>query len=562
MKCFSVFLLFFILFFFVGLAEADTHTVEGKTDKDIQKTFNKAGSGDTIIFPEGDYPINNVVVSKKDLKIKGEGTVIFHINTGSSPGLIFSGSAVTKTHVSSDANIDSSEIQIPDASKVKKGDLVKIWKNVKWCPKDYAKQLTGEMYKVKSVSGDTITLNEPLIRGYSSGSDVEVYRPAKIMIDNIQVQNVDKKGKVEGIRLQYCADSQITNCVFRDNGRASLQLKCCWNSVIENNEIYNSVRPGNGYGVSIYDGSAYITVKNNYIKNCRHCIMSGASSEYNSLNRDITITKNVLIGGNGQDFFVIDSHEMTINYVVTDNEIYVTGRWAAFQDGTLESVFIDNIIYVEEGRSKAYSNGEYRKRGHVSGGTHIRDNVIKIWKKTPKSTVDHSSKSNDDIDQEEDEKEENTENTKQEPEKTKVNHVFNFGFSFPLIETDLGASAIVEYNNVSYDPHSLIEVTGDDLKLIKVEYNGNVTRHFIEKDIWTGDIQHVGSDLYLPGHFKADSLKITVYSDEGYQTVSDIEIKERKLSGATSINPDLFIFIAILAISGISIARNLRRIFP
>lgn len=136
------------------------------------------------------------------------------------------------------------------------------------------------------------------------------------------------------------------------------------------------------------------------------------------------------------------------------------------------------------------------------------------------------------------------------------------GFSFPMIETDLGASATVIYNNMSFDPHSLIEVEGDNLKLIKFEYAGNTTRYFIEKGIWAGDIGHIGSELYIPGNFRKDSLKITVYSEEGYQKVTDIKILDRKLSTASTINPDLFVFISVLAVIGISISRNIRRIFP
>ena len=137
----------------------------------------------------------------------------------------------------------------------------------------------------------------------------------------------------------------------------------------------------------------------------------------------------------------------------------------------------------------------------------------------------------------------------------------DYALSYPLVALDLGASSTVIFNNMSYAPHSLIEVSGEDLQLVKYEYRGDVVRHFIERDLWIGDLQHIGHDLYIPGQFEADALKITVYSEEGYQAVSDIQVIERKLSGAASINPDMFIFISILAVLGISISRNLRRIF-
>jgi parallel beta-helix repeat protein len=132
-------------------------------------------------------------------------------------------------------------------------------------------------------------------------------------------------------------------------------------------------------------------------------------------------------------------------------------------------------------------------------------------------------------------------------------------FQYPAIQQDFGASAQVTYHNNSIQPHSLVEVQGEDLKVIKYEYAGKVAKHFIERDIWTGEISHVGNELYLPGNFQADKLKITCYGDSGFQNVENIEVEEVKLASA-SINPDLFIFLAVLAVLGITTLRNLRRI--
>lgn len=340
----------------------------------IQAALDNSKSGDTITIREGDYYITKRISQKgKSLNIIGEGEVILHPQLAEgNNNICFYGSEVTTQSLSTDAQKGSSQVVLSDASKIKKGDLIKIWKNVKWCPSDYPEQTTGELYKVESVSGNTVTLNEPLLRDYSLSDTVhaEIYRPIEMHIKNIEIQNVNAAGVYEGLKLINCKDSSVTDCKFKDNGRASLRIDACFNVDIKDNEIYNSIHEGNGYGISISDASAFVNIENNHIENCRHCIMSG-TGDFKALNRDIVISNNVLKGGNIDSSHVIDSHPMTIDYTVTKNKIYPypNSRWVAFYDGTLQSEFSENEVYG--------GYGAISRRGNVDDGVHeIKDNYI------------------------------------------------------------------------------------------------------------------------------------------------------------------------------------------
>ena len=87
---------------------------------------------------------------------------------------------------------------LTDASQVRQNDLIKIWKNVQWCPlpvaDNYPDQMTGEMYAVKSVNGNVVTLNQPLLRDYrlSESVQVEVYRPIQMHIKNIRIEDTGR----------------------------------------------------------------------------------------------------------------------------------------------------------------------------------------------------------------------------------------------------------------------------------------------------------------------------------------------------------------------------------
>ncbi len=360
----------------------------------IQAALDNSKSGDTITIRGGDYYITKGIYQKnKSLNIIGEGKVTLHIQTSEREfnDIYFGGSLITSKNLSANANKGSSQVVLTDASQVRQNDLIKIWKNVQWCPLDfpdnYPDQMTGEMYAVKSVNGNVITLNQPLLRDYSLSEtvQVEVYRPIQMHIKNIRIQDTGATMFHHGLAMQYCKDSSVTDSWFNNSGFGAICLYSCFNVSVKNNEIYNSLRPGSGYGVDVSSGSAFVNIDHNHIENCRHAI-TGNSAELKSLNRDVFIADNTLIGANITGSNVVDAHADTINFVVTRNKIYpqiTSGTlyyyafldyryiqelpyYYAFSDGTQQSIFSNNEVFG--------GYGGIFKRGGVSDGVHIYEN--------------------------------------------------------------------------------------------------------------------------------------------------------------------------------------------
>ncbi len=185
--------------------------------------------------------------------------------------------------------------------------------------------------------------------------------------------------------MQYCKDSSVTNSWFNNSGFGALCLYSCFNVSVNNNEMYNSLLPGSGYGVNVASGSAFVNIDHNHIENCRHAI-TGNSAELKSLNRDVFIADNTLIGANITGSNVVDAHADTINFVVTRNKIYPQissdtpyyyafadyrrtqdlPYYFAFSDGTQQSIFSNNEIFG--------GFGGIFKRGGVNNGVHIYEN--------------------------------------------------------------------------------------------------------------------------------------------------------------------------------------------
>ncbi len=360
----------------------------------IQAALDNSKSGDTITIRGGDYYVTKGIYQKnKSLNITGEGKVTLHIKTPEKEynEVYFGGSLIASKTLSTNANKGSSQVVLTDASQVRQNDLIKIWKNAQWCPLDYPDnypdQMTGEVYAVKSVKGNVVTLNQPLLRDYSLSEtvQVEVYRPIQMHIKNIRIQDTGETMLHHGLVMQYCKDSSVTDSWFNNSGFGAICLYSCFNVSVNNNEIYNSLRPNCGYGVDVSSGSAFVNIEHNHIENCRHAITSN-SAELKSLNRDVFIADNTLIGAKIVGSNVVDAHADTINFVVTRNKIYPQispdtlyyyaffdyryiqelPYYFAFSDGTQQSIFSNNEVFG--------GYGGIFKRGAVTDGVHIYEN--------------------------------------------------------------------------------------------------------------------------------------------------------------------------------------------
>ena len=140
-----------------------------------------------------------------------------------------------------------------------------------------------------------------------------------------------------------------------------------------------------------------------------------------------------------------------------------------------------------------------------------------------------------------------------------------YTFQYPDKDTTIDASAeVIEYNN-TYNPHSLVYVTGEGLTGVKYEYGNNSTTHYLSineerADMWEGELQHTGNAVYLEGKLDQSQLKITAFNPSGYNTISKINVTEEKDNSNQVLNPKLWSFLGVLLILGVSSYRNLRRI--
>lgn len=464
--------------------------------------------------------------------------------------LFLTGIAEAGTYVSLTPEVGhSNHVQITDA--LKNYDTVYLEAGVY--------EVSG---KITINSGNTLTGDERAIIRVWSGSSLWFIRNTGIITgngcSNIEISNIQIDGNCDLLPESFSGyffpgDSGVHNT------EKAIVISGSTSNFIKNINI-NNVKISDCFSDGIRVAYAdNVFVIDNFISNCQHegvyfvCVRGGLIQN----NMIEGITSDCVRLDNGQNciirFNVLDSYDGNNNNGAPKfrhQGIQVSDQGMSFNSGSDQPLHTTNIealgnTFIGKKRMNVWidSAGKGVVNVYVHDNEFLDGNAVETEGTPVQGITDALSGVNWGV------------------QSSNVFHVFMRGFSFPLLEKDLGASATVIYNNISFDPHSLVDVEGDDLKLVKIKYGGNTTRYFVEKGIWTGDIEHIGSELYLAGQFDASSLEITVYSEEGYQKVTDIKIIERGLTGASSINPDLFIFIAILAVLGISITRNLRRAF-
>jgi len=345
-------------------------------DVQFNAAFDSAVSGSTICILAGTYAFSNRVYSSgKNLNIIGIGYVLININTSAvvHNGFCFEGTQIGSA-ISLTANSDALDktVTLSSASSVRAGDIIKLYNSDLWSELDYPTQKTGEMYVVKSVSGNDVTLREPLLRAYTTAksSAAIIYRPIEINIDNIRIQDSDETDTHEAIALLYCINSTVSNCWIRDSGFAGISFYECYNVRAFGNDIQDCTKAGSGYGIGIWSGTAYADIYSNHIENCRHCITMN-SDRIDTLTRGVRIHHNTLIGGLLTDALVIDAHSTHIDWIIDHNDITIqsTGGCYACNDGALITIFENNHIRG--------GYGAVIRRGSLNGCTRIiRDNTI------------------------------------------------------------------------------------------------------------------------------------------------------------------------------------------
>lgn len=250
-----------------------------------------ATSGNRILyFPTGSYFFKtNLAIATSNIRLKGNGktntTFVIDAPAASVANIGFLGSTSGSTlSVTSTLTAGVTTATLSSASTINAGDF--IWLYASNWTIDGTNGVVGQLFKVNSKSGNTLTLDMPL------GVDIGATRTPVVqkltMVSNVGVEDAkilrvrDNADYSSSVEFRYVHNARAINldCVLS----ANVHLKTVYakNVVFEGNDLHNGYDfggGGHGYGVDIAYSTA-VRISNNKTWDLRHQILLQKGASY------------------------------------------------------------------------------------------------------------------------------------------------------------------------------------------------------------------------------------------------------------------------------------------
>ncbi|WP_052402702.1 sugar-binding protein [Methanococcoides methylutens] len=319
----------------------------GTDDADaIEAAIKELNNGGIILFKKGVYDIDRTLLLKSNLSLIGEEGVVFDCFNGLAFTVSTGGySSLTSTLSSNVASADTI-IKLSSTTGLNVGDYIKISDDVLSVHQDqYYKN--GEIIKIISIDGNTITIDRPLYDGYATANNAMIRKIS--MLENINIENIDFVGygietNSVGISLYATRNFHISDCEVSNFGTQAIRLWDCLDAVVEDNVFKNNFKTGMGYSVNLVNACDNIMIRNNsFLENGRHYIAAGAgtsgSASYGMV-RNVDVINNIFRDATQE---AVNTHATTRAVVtVIGNEITNCGKGLEFSNS--DSIVRDNTI--------------------------------------------------------------------------------------------------------------------------------------------------------------------------------------------------------------------------
>ncbi|MFA4973288.1 MAG: right-handed parallel beta-helix repeat-containing protein [bacterium] len=360
-----------------------TPIANGTAGTDDAAVFNAAinalGSGTTLAIGGGDYTPTSRILINKSLDIIGIGNPRFTWNYAVAHYAMFScsGSNGGLYALASDvAEGDRTLTYAGDLSSIiDAGDLITISDNTIWQPGSsgtYATWKTGEIHMVRSVSYSnpttTITLDDGLLHNFTTaqGATMQHRIPITVNIDGITVAGDDPDRAIYLISCDYCKDGTFEGITAERVGGYGICFTSSYNMLVTGSTFRDMTSGVSnlGYGVSVSNDCAYITVTDSHFDNCGHGVTAGGTGPIGQP-RDILVTDSSFIAGTSS---AIDAHQITESMTVDGNTIGGVYIYGGILSGARTSIIRNNKVWN--------TDTAIGPRGTVSNRTFIVQNNL------------------------------------------------------------------------------------------------------------------------------------------------------------------------------------------
>ena len=267
-----------------------------------------------LYFPEGSYWFTStLVITESGIRLKGAGASKSKLYQRNAEFIFRSSdSSDERINLSSPPSRGDTSLTSSNAGQLKKGDFILPLaqfpfganggsSNDKY-RNEMSKEGRGQIVTVKSVSGNSIQISEPMGLNFASWPDQRIERltmQKNVGIENVRIEKLveDKK---ETLTMQRVTNGFVRNVRFKQTHKKTILTRLCYRIFIEGNNIsdgWNKTKGGHAYGVQLNQNTTRAYVINNKLERLRHGIVLQQGANHCVVAYNHTVS-NILLHGN------------------------------------------------------------------------------------------------------------------------------------------------------------------------------------------------------------------------------------------------------------------------
>jgi len=263
-----------------------------KPGDSIQDAVNAAAGKYPVRLLTGTHKPTGSISVPPGTSFEGEPGAILDLSSTTDGGSFKGGGVVSSpVSLSSDALGDTSTVilsaTIPDLAV---GDFLKISSDKVF---GSTNQKEGEIGRVSSISGTTITLEDPLSSNYRMADNPVASR--MVMAENVSFRNLIIKGPSDAARgtvgfyFTGMYNLRFQNISTDNLTQGGVYISDCLSVDFLSCSFNDALRAGFGYGIAILYASQDISVTNCFGRKLRHLVTVGGGSSSSGIPRRISV---------------------------------------------------------------------------------------------------------------------------------------------------------------------------------------------------------------------------------------------------------------------------------
>lgn len=308
----------------------------------------RAVGGGHVVLSSGNFTFGSQILEQwsygqnETIELSGQGdsTVLDLSSLNNSSGGIYWFGSITAnvTTLSADGLTGNSTITVTDSSGFSVGDYIRIGSN-----STYGMNTIAEITKVKGISGNVITLSEPLSFNYNTANSANITQMGLIphlVISDIKIVGSQANTNAAGMRITNAINLVIHNVNVYNLGYASFRVDGVVSPHVYDNYSTGSNATGTGYAFAVSLISKYLDYHDNTVENANHSVTIGGGPGM-----------GVVLYSNIHDNYI---HNASYGFA-THGESKYTTMLNNTVDGTFGSAYSASDDYVSVLYNKAFN---------------------------------------------------------------------------------------------------------------------------------------------------------------------------------------------------------------